>query len=90
MVKGRKNDSTKASSPYKQNQMLCCLNRCQDIIVRGYIELKSPLLPFEVLNMGNNDLSTNPKYDNRSNINFPFHHALSQVDLNTNLIDKVI
>ena len=40
--------------------------------------------------MGNNDLSMNSEYNDCSNINFPFHHAVNQVDLNTNLLDKVI
>ena len=70
--------------------MLCFLNHCQDIIVRGYIKFKSSLLPFKEINMGSNDLPMNSKDDNRSNINFPLHHALDQVDLNTDLIDKLI
>ena len=40
--------------------------------------------------MCNGDLSTNSEYDNRFNINFPLHHALNQVYLNTDLLDKVI
>ena len=40
--------------------------------------------------MDSGDLSTKSEYDNRSNINFPFHHALNQVYLNTNLLDKAI
>ena len=40
--------------------------------------------------MDNDDLSTNSEYDNRFNINFPLHHAINQVDSNTNLIDEVI
>ena len=40
--------------------------------------------------MDNGDLSTKSEYENRSNINFPLHHALNQVDSSTNLLDKVI
>ena len=39
--------------------------------------------------MDNGDLLTKSVYDNRSNINFPLHHAFNQVDLNTDLLDKV-
>ena len=70
--------------------MLCSLNHCQDITVRRYKKLKSSLLPLDELNMGNDDLSMNSEYDNSSNIKFPLHHALNQVDSNTNLLDKVI
>ena len=76
MVKGRKSGNTKDLSPPKRNWMLSSLNHCQDITVRENTKLKSSLLPFEELNMGNNDLSTNSEYDNHSNINFPLHHAL--------------
>ena len=65
-------------------------NHNQDIIVHEITKLKSPLLLFDKLNMGNGDLSTNSEYDNCSNINFQLHHALNQVDLNTNLLDEVI
>ena len=70
--------------------MLCSLNHCQNITVPKNTKLKSPLLPFNELNMDNGDLSTNSIYDNYSNINFPLHHALNQVDLNTDLLDKEI
>ena len=90
MVKGRKSGNAKYSPPGKQNRMLCSLNHCQDITVQKDTKLKSSLLPFEELNMGNGDLSTNLEYDNRSNINFPLHHALNQDDSNTNLLDGVI
>ena len=70
--------------------MLRSLNHRQDITVRKNTKLKSSLLPFEELNMGNGDLSTNSEYDNRSSINFSLHHALNQVDLNTDLLDEVI
>ena len=90
MVKGKKSGNTKAPSPHRQNQMLCSLNHHQDITVRGYTKLKLSLLPFEELSMGNNNLLTDSEYNNRSNINFPLHHALNQVDSNTNLLDKVI
>ena len=40
--------------------------------------------------MDNGYLSTKTEYDNCSNVNFQLHHALNQVDLNTNLLDKVI
>ena len=40
--------------------------------------------------MENGDLSTRSEYDNCSNIYFPLHHSLNQVNLNTNLLDKVI
>ena len=63
MIKGRKSGNTKAPSPCKQNWMLCSINHCQDIIVRGYTKSKLSLLPFKELNMDNNDLSTNLEYD---------------------------
>ena len=90
MVKGRKSGNTKDPSPRKRNQMLCSLNYHQDITVRGYTKLKSSLLPFEELNMGNDNLSMNSNFGDRSNINFPIHYALNQVDSNTNMLDKVI
>ena len=90
MVKGRKNDNIKALSPCKRNRILYSPNNCQDITVRENTKLKSSLLPFEELNMGDGDLSTNSKYDNRSNINFPLHRALYQVGSNTDLLDEVI
>ena len=90
MVKGRKRGLTKIPSPCRQNWMLYSLNHCQDITVRENTILKPSFLPFEELNMGNGDLSTNSKYGNCSNINFPLHCALNQVDLNTNLLDEVI
>ena len=90
MVKGRKSGNTKALSPCKRNWILCSLNHCQDIKVRENKKLESSLLPFEELNMGNSDLSTNSEYDNRFNNNFPIHHALNQVDSNTDLLDKMI
>ena len=90
MVKGRKRGNTKPPSPRRRNRMLRALNHRQDITVRGSTKLKSSLLPFEELNMGNDHLSTNSEYDNRSSINFPFYHALNQVDLNTDLLDEVI
>ena len=40
--------------------------------------------------MGDSDLSTDSECDNRSNTNSPVHHALDQVDSNTDLLDKVI
>ena len=90
MIKGRKSSNTKASSPCRQNWMLCSLNHHQDVTVCGYTKLKLFLLHFEELNIGNDDLSTNSEYDNHSTFNFPFHHALNQVDSNTDLVDKVI
>ena len=90
MVKGRKSGNTKAPSPCRQNRMLCSLNHCQDITVHGYTKLKLSLLPFKELNMGNDDLSTNSEYDNRSSVNFPCHNAPKQVDSNNDLLDKVI
>ena len=90
MVKGRERGNTKAPSLCRQNWMLCSLNYRQDITVRENTKLKSFLLPFEELKIYNDDLSTNSEYDNCSNINFPLHHAFNQVDLNTNLLDKVI
>ena len=90
MVKGRKSGNTKAPSPCRQNRMLCSLNHYQDVTVCGYTKLKSSLLTFEELNMDNDDLSTNSEYDNCSNINCSIHHALNQVDSNTDLIDKAI
>ena len=90
MVKGRKGGNSKTPSPCRQNRMLHSINHCQDSTVRENTKLKSPLLPFDKLNTGNGDLSTNSIYYNRSNINFPLHHALNQVDLNTDLLDKEI
>ena len=90
MVKGRKSGITKAPSPWRRNWMLHSLNHCQDITVHENTKLKLSLLPFKELDMGIGDLSTNSEYDNRSNINFPLHHALNQVDFNTDLLDEVI
>ena len=90
IVKGRKGGNSKATSPCRQNRMFHSINHCQDNTVHEVTQLKSPLLPVDKLNMGNGDLSTNSIYYNRSNINFPLHHDLNQVDLNTNLLDKVI
>ena len=90
LVKGRESGNTKAPSPRRQNRMLCSLNYNQDITVRGYTKLKSSFLPFKELNMGNNNLSTNSEYTNRSNINFPLHHTLNQIDSNTDLVDGVV
>ena len=90
MVKGRKSGYTKAPSPCRRNWMLRSLNYRQDITARRYTKLKTSLLPFEELNMGNDNLSNNSEYDNRSNIIFPFHHTLNQIDSNTDLVDRVI
>ena len=90
MVKGRKGGNSKTPSPCRQNRMLCSLNHRQDITIRENTKLRSPLLPFDELNMSNGDLSTNLIYDNRYNINFPLHPALNQVDLNTDLLNEVI
>ena len=90
MVKGRKSGINKALSPRRRVWMLHAINHCQDITLLGSTKLKSSLLPFKELNMGNNHLSTNSGYDNCSSINFPFHHTLNQVDLNTDLLDEVI
>ena len=90
MVNGRKKGNSKTPTPCRQNRMLHSLNHCKDITVRENTKLKSPLLPFDKLNMVNNDLSINSIYNNRFNINFPLHHTLNQVDLNTDLLDEVI
>ena len=90
MVKGRKSGNTKPPSPHRQNWMLCSRNHCQNITVCENTKLKSSLLPFKVLIMDNGDLSTKSEYNNRPNINFPLHHTLNQVELNTNLQDEVI
>ena len=90
MAKGRKGGNSKIPYPCRQNMMFHSINYRQDSIVRGNTKLKSPLLPFNKLNMGNGDLSTNSIYYNCSNINFPLHHALNQIDSNTNLLDEVI
>ena len=47
MVKGKKRGISKAPSLCRQNWMLCSINHCQDITVREYTKLKSPLLPFD-------------------------------------------
>ena len=70
--------------------MLRALNHRHDITVRASIKLKSSLLPFEELNMDNDDLSTNSEYNNRSSVNLPCRHAPKQVDSNTDLLDEVI
>ena len=90
MVKGRKSGNTKAPSPCRRNRMFCALNHRQDITLCGSTKLNSSLLPFDELNMENNHLSTNLGYDKCSSINFPFHHALNQVDSSTDLLDEVI
>ena len=85
MVKGRKRGNSKDPSRCRQIWMICSLDHCQDITVHKNTKSKSSLWPFKELNISNSDLSTNSEYDNRSNINFPLHHALNQVDLNTDL-----
>ena len=65
--------------------MLCSLNHHQDITARENKNLKSSLLPFKEPIMDNGDFYVNCSY-----INFPHHRALIQVDLNTDLLDKVI
>ena len=40
--------------------------------------------------MDNDDLLTDSEYDNRPNTNFLRHHTLNKVDLNTDLLEKVI
>ena len=79
MVKGKKSGNTKASSPCKQNRVLRSLNHRQDITVSEDTKLKSSLLPFEELNMGNDHLSTNSEYDNRSSINSCFTMLLTKL-----------
>ena len=59
MVKGRKSGNTTTPSPHRRNWMLCALNLCQDIALRGSTKLKPSLLPFDELNINNNHLSTN-------------------------------
>ena len=90
MVKGRKRGNTKPPSPRRRNRMLCSLKHCQDITVRKNTKLKASLLPYEEINIGIDHLSTNSEYNNRSSINFPLHHALNQVNSNTDLLDRVI
>ena len=70
--------------------MFCPLNYYQDITARENKKMKSSRLPFEELIMDNGDLSTKSEYDNRSNINFPLHYDLNQVDFYTDLLGKVI
>ena len=90
MVKGRNSGNTTTPSTCRQNRMFRALNHCQDIIVRESTKLKVSLLPVKKLNMGNNHLSTNSEYNNRSSINFHIQHTLNQVDSNTDLLDEVI
>ena len=91
MIKGRKRGNTNDPSPCRRTQILHSLNHCQDFTVPEHTKLKLSRLPFEELNMGNSGLSTNSEYDNLSNnINFPLLHALNQVDLNSDLLDKVV
>ena len=59
MVKGRKSGITETPSPCRRNWILRALNHCQDITICESTKLKSSLLPFEELNMGNNLLSMN-------------------------------
>ena len=65
MNRGRKGDNSKTPSYCRQNRKLHSLNYCQDITVGKITKLKSPLLPFDKLNMDNDDLSTNSIYYNR-------------------------
>ena len=74
----------------RRNWMLRALNLRQDATLCGSTKLKPSLMPFDTLDIGNDHLSTDSGYDNHSCINFPFHRALNQVDLSTNLQDKVI
>ena len=90
MVKGRKSGNTKPPSPHRKKWMLCSLIHCQDVTARENTKLKSSHLPLKELIMDNSDLSTKSEYDNCFNINFPLYHALNQVDLNTDLLNKVI
>ena len=90
MVEGRRRGNTKPPSLRRRNRMLCSLNHCQDITTRENTKLKSPLVPFKNLIIDNGDLLTKTKNDNCSNINFQLHHALDQVDLNTDLLEEVI
>ena len=90
MVKGRKSNNTKAPSPCRQNWVLCVPNLCQNVTLHGSTKLKPYLLPFEELDIGNDHLSIDSGYDNRSCINYPFYCALNQVDLSTDLLDKLI
>ena len=70
--------------------MLRALNLCQDVTLCVSTKLKSPLLPFDKLSIGNDHLSTDAGYDNCFCINFPFHSALNQVGSSTSLLDEVI
>ena len=70
--------------------MLCSLNHRQDIRVRENTKLKSPLLPFDKLDIGNDHLLTDSGYDNHSCINFPFHRVLNQVNSSADLLDEVV
>ena len=79
MVKGRKWGNSKTPSPHRQNRMFHSINHRQDNTVREITKLKSLLLPFNKLNMGNGDLSTYSLYYNCSNINFPLHYALTKL-----------
>ena len=56
----------------------------------GTTKSKIFLLPFDKLDMDNNHSSTNSGYDNHSCFNFPFYHALNQVDSSINLLDEAI
>ena len=90
MIKRKESGNTKDPSPRRRNWMLRALNLCQDATLCGSTKMKPSLLHFDELVIGKNHLSTNSGSDNHSCINFPFHHALNQVDSSTNLLDKVI
>ena len=77
MDRGKKGDNSKTPFHRRQNRELHSLNHCQDITVGEITKLKSPLLPFDKVNMDNGDLSTNSIYYNRPNTNFPLYHDLN-------------
>ena len=70
--------------------MLCAIICHQDAIIYRSTRFKSSLLHFNELNIDNNHLSTNSKYDDHSGINFSLQFALNQIDSTTNLLNDVV
>ena len=89
-VKERRNYKNKASSPHRGNRMLCAIIHRTNAIIHKSTRFKSSLLRFNKLNIDNNHVSTNSKYDDYSGINFPLQFAPNQVDSTTDMLDDVV
>ena len=70
--------------------MLCATIRCQDSIISRSTRFKLSILYFNKLDIDNNHLLTNSKYNDHFVINFPFQFAPNQVDTTTDLLDDVV